>query len=89
MGLKFKYRDLWYHGKLVPKRVYEQLEDLQKQIDEQHIVKEDVKINKTQLTKAFGKPEDFRGMGIVRNPEAVYLIVSNGKNFEKFEFKEV
>ena len=42
MGLKFKYRDLWYHGKLVPKRVYEQLEDLQKQIDEQHIVKEDV-----------------------------------------------
>lgn len=34
MGLKFKYRDLWYHGKLVPKRVYEQLEDLQNQIDE-------------------------------------------------------
>jgi hypothetical protein len=34
MGLKFKYRDLWYHGKLVSKRVYEQLEDLQKQIDE-------------------------------------------------------
>ena len=34
MGLKFKYRDLWYHGKLVPKRAYEQLEDLQKQIDE-------------------------------------------------------
>lgn len=34
MGLKFKYRDLWYHGKLVPRRVYEQLEDLQKQIDE-------------------------------------------------------
>lgn len=34
MGLKFKYRDLWYHGKLAPKRVYEQLEDLQKQIDE-------------------------------------------------------
>lgn len=34
MVLKFKYRDLWYHGKLVPKRVYEQFEDLQKQIDE-------------------------------------------------------
>lgn len=34
MGLKFKYRDLWYHGKLASKRVYEQLEDLQKQIDE-------------------------------------------------------
>lgn len=34
MVLKFKYRDLWYHGKLVPKRVYEQLEDLQNQIDE-------------------------------------------------------
>lgn len=34
MPLKFKYRDLWYHGKLVPKRVYAQLEDLQKQIDE-------------------------------------------------------
>lgn len=34
MGLKFKYRDLWYHGKLVPKRVYEQLENLQNQIDE-------------------------------------------------------
>lgn len=34
MALKFKYRDLWYHGKLVPKRVYAQLEDLQRQIDE-------------------------------------------------------
>ena len=34
MPLKFKYRDLWYHGKLVPKRVYAQLEDLQEQIDE-------------------------------------------------------
>jgi hypothetical protein len=34
MPLKFKYRDLWYHGKLVPKRVYAQFEDLQKQIDE-------------------------------------------------------
>lgn len=34
MALKFKYRDLWYHGKLVPKRVYAQLEDLQSQIDE-------------------------------------------------------
>lgn len=34
MPLKFKYRDLWYHGRLVPKRVYAQLEDLQKQIDE-------------------------------------------------------
>ena len=34
MVLKFKYRDLWYRGKLVPKRVYEQLEDLQNQIDE-------------------------------------------------------
>ena len=34
MPLKFKYRDLWYHGRLVPKRVYAQLEDLQNQIDE-------------------------------------------------------
>ena len=73
----------------VPKFLYEQLEDLQKQIDEQHIVKENIKINKTQLSKAFGKPEEFRGMGIVRNDDGVYLIVSNGKNFEKFEFKEV
>ena len=40
MGLKFKYRDLWYHGKLVPKRVYEQLEDLQTQIDELQTAKQ-------------------------------------------------
>lgn len=89
MPLKFRFVELFKGRSPIPKFLYEQLEDLQKQIDEQHIVKEDVKINKTQLTKAFGKPEEFRGMGIVRNPEAVYLIVSNGKNFEKFEFKEV
>lgn len=33
MPLRFKYRDLWFHGKMVPKRIYAQLEDLQNQID--------------------------------------------------------
>lgn len=47
MGLKFKYRDLWYHGKLVPKRVYEQLEDLQNQIDELKTTKESDKGSET------------------------------------------
>lgn len=34
MPLRFKYRDLWYNGKLRPNLVYAQLEDLQEQIDE-------------------------------------------------------
>ena len=89
MALKFRFVELFKGRFPIPKFLYEQLEDLQRQIDEQHIVKENVKLNKTQLSKAFGKPEEFNGMGIVRNDDGVYIIVSNGKNFEKFEFKEV
>ena len=81
MPLKFKFTEL-FNGKF-PKAqlLYEQLKDLQNQIDNsanaKAIFKKDVKINKTQLKKAFGDPKDFDNVGVVFNSEGAYLIVSD------------
>lgn len=89
MSLKFRFTELFKGRFPIPKFLYEQLEDLQRQIDEQCIIRKDIKLNKTQLTKEFGKPSEFDSVGIVNNEDSVYLIVSNGSAFEKFEFKKV
>lgn len=88
MPLKYKFTEL-FNGKF-PKAqlLYEQLKDLQNQIDSSDnakaIFKKDVKINKTQLKKAFGDPKDFDNVGVVFNSEGAYLIVSDSD--KKFYF---
>lgn len=88
MTLKYKFTEL-FNGKF-PKAqlLYDQLKDLQEQIDTsadaKFILKKDVKLNKTQLKKAFGDPKDFDNVGVVLNSEGAYLIVSD--NDKKFYF---
>ena len=55
MPLKFRFVELFKGRFPIPKFLYEQLEDLQKQIDEQHIVKEDVKLKLLVNLKSLGE----------------------------------
>lgn len=86
MGLKYKFTEL-FRGKFPsPKILYDQLEDLQTQIDNGSEpvppVKENIKLTKTGLKRAFGNPKDFKSIGIVKNAEGSYLIVSDGKEYK-------
>jgi len=76
-----------------PQQLYSQLQDLQNQIDEGSDpvppVKKDVKLTKTGLKKAFGKPSEFKTIGIVNNAEGSYLIVSNGKDFKHITLENI
>ena len=86
MGLKYKFVELFAGKFPKPQQLYDQLKDLQTQIDNGSDpvppVKENVKLTKTGLKKAFGDPKDFITIGIVRNTEGSYLIVSDGKNYK-------
>ena len=88
MPLKFKFTDL-FRGKFPSsKLLYEQLEDLQSQIDNKSdakaVIKKDVKITQSSLKKAFGTPKKFDNVGVVFNNEGAYLVVSDGD--KKFYF---
>lgn len=75
------------------KALYEILEDFQNQLDKRNnakaIVKKDVKLNKTQLKKAFGDPKDFDSVGIVFNSEGNYIVVSDGVKYNFATLEEV
>ena len=94
MPLKYKFTDL-FRGKFPsPKLLYEQLEDLQEQINSKSyakaIIKKDVKLTQSSLKKAFGTPKKFDNVGIVFNSEGAYLIVSDGdKKFYFYSLDEV
>lgn len=93
MGLKYKFIEL-FSGKFPkPQQLYDQLSDLQTQIDNGSDpvppVKEDVKLTKTGLKKAFGNPKDFKSIGIVRNTEGSYLIVSDGKEYKHIALENI
>ncbi len=93
MGLKYKFTEL-FSGKFPkPKQLYEQLSDLQSQIDEGSEpvppIKKDVKLNKTGLKKAFGDPSKFKSIGIVHNSEGSYLIVAKGKEFKHIALEDI
>ena len=85
MGLKYKFTELFAGKFPKPKQLYDQLDDLQTQIENGSEpvppVKEDVKLTKTGLKNAFGDPKKFKTIGIVRNAEGSYLIVSDGKKY--------
>ena len=83
--MKYKIQEL-FRGKFPnAQNLYDQLLDIERQIedgaDAVPVVKENVKLTKTALKKAFGK--DFKNIGIVHNEEGSYLIIANG---EKFKF---
>ena len=86
MPLKYKFHEL-FRGKFPSAKIlYNQLEDLQRQIsdgaDAVPVVKNDVKLTKTALKKSFGK--NFNNVGIVHNDEGSYLVIADEKNNFKF-----
>lgn len=92
MGLKYKITEL-FKGKFPqPANLYDQLQDLNRQIedgaDAVPVVREDVKLTKTALKKAFGKK--FENIGIVHNEEGSYLIIAdNDGNFKHIALEDI
>lgn len=79
--MDYKISDL-FRGKFPnPQKLYALFLDFEKKIDEKSNAKPvtvyDVKLNKTQLKKAFGDPKEFEGIGIVHNAEGSYMVVAD------------
>lgn len=91
MALKYKFHELFRGRFPSPKHLYEELENLDNQIeygaDAVPVVKEDVKLTKSALKKAFGKK--FRNVGIVHNEEGSYLLIANGDDFKYIAFEDL
>ena len=91
MGLKYGIREL-FNGKFPqPQNLYNQLQDLDRQIedgaDAVPVVKRDVKLTKTALKKAFSKK--FNNIGIVHNEEGSYLIIADGDKFKHIALEDI
>lgn len=91
MGLKYGIKEL-FHGKFPqPQNLYNQLQDLDRQIedgaDAVPVVKKNVKLTKTALKKAFGKK--FNNIGIVHNEEGSYLIIADGDKFKHIALEDI
>ena len=91
MPLKYTFSELFRGRFLSAKILYNQLEDLQRQVDDGAdavpVVKEDVKLTKSALKKAFGK--NFRNVGIVHNEEGSYLVIAKGDEFKYIAFEDL
>lgn len=89
--MKYSFTQLFKGRFPSPKILYNQLEDLDRQIkdgaDAVPVVKKDVKLTKTALTKAFGKK--FNNIGIVHNEEGSYLIIADGDNFKHIALEDI
>ena len=74
-----------------PQILYQQLEDLQRQItdgaDAKPVVREDVALTKSALNKAFGKK--FDNVGVVHNEEGSYLVIRSDKGFKIIPFEDI
>lgn len=93
MPLKYSFTEL-FRGKLPsPKILYNQLEDLDRQIqdgaDAVPVVKSDVQLTKKDLKKAFGNPKKFANIGVVHNEEGSYLVISDDKDFKIIPFENI
>ena len=91
MALKYKIEQL-FKGKFPnAQNLYDQLLDIDRQIEEGAdavpVVKKDVKLTKTALKKAFGK--DFKNIGVVHNEEGSYLIIADGDNFKHIALEDI
>lgn len=93
MPLKYKFTELFAGKFPKPQQLYDQLSDLQSQLDKGSEpvppVKKDVPLTKTGLKKAFGNPKDFKTVGIANNAEGSYLIVSDGKNYKHITLENI
>ena len=79
--MKYKISDL-FRGKFPnPQNLYALFLDFEKKINEKAnakpIVAYDIKLNKTQLKKAFGDPKEFEGIAIVHNAVGSYIVVAD------------
>ena len=76
-----------------PNNLYDQLKDLERQIkdgaDAVPVVREDVKLTKTALKKAFGEPNKFDNIGVVHNQEGSYLVIATDKSFKIISFENI
>lgn len=84
--MKFKITEL-FRGKFPnPQNIYEQFQDIERQINEGAdavpIVRENVKLTKTALKKEFGDPKKFKNIAIIHNQEGSYLLVAHDKSFK-------
>ena len=91
MGLKYGIKELFIGKFPQPQNLYNQLQDLDRQIedgaDAVPVVKRDVKLTKTALKKAFGKK--FNNIGIVHNEEGSYLIIADGDKFKHIALEDI
>ena len=93
MALKYSIQQL-FKGKFPnPQNIYDQFLDLDRQIkdgaDAVPVVRENVKLTKTALKKAFGEPSKFENIGIVHNDEGSYLVIATDKNFKIISFENI
>ena len=89
--MKYSIQEL-FKGKFPnPKNLYDQLKDLERQIengaDAKPIVKENIKLTKSALKKAYGK--NFDNIGIVHNDEGSYLIVAKEDKFKFIALEDI
>jgi hypothetical protein len=91
MALKFNITQLFVGKFPNPQNLYSQLQDLDRQIengaDAVPVVRENVKLTKTALKKAFGK--NFKNIGIVHNEEGSYLIIADGDKFKHIALEDI
>ena len=91
--MKYKITELFVGKFPNPSNIYSQLQDLQRQIDDgaepKPVIKEDVKLTKTGLKKVFGDAKDFDTMGIIRNVEGSYIVISDGKNYKYIALEDL
>ena len=91
MPLKYSFSELFRGRFPSAKILYNQLEDLQRQIsdgaDAIPVVKTDVKLTKSSLKKAFGK--NFINVGVVHNEEGSYLVVADGDDFKFIALEDI
>lgn len=91
MALKYKFTEMVRNRVIASDLLYDQLKDLDRQItdgaDAVPVVKENVKLTKSALKKAFGKK--FNNIGIVHNNEGSYLIIAKGEDFKFIALEDI
>lgn len=93
MTLKYKITEL-FQGKFPqPQNLYDQLLDLNRKIqdgaDATPVVRENVKLTKKDLKKAFCDPKKMDYFGVIHNEEGSYLVISDNKNFKIISFENI
>lgn len=91
MALKYKITEL-FKGKFPnPQNLYSQLQDLDRQIvegaDAVPVIRNDVKLTKKDLNKAFGK--NFNNIGVVHNNEGSYLIICDNGKYKHISLEDI